>query len=606
MTGHAVNRNDLWARALVDELARAGVREVVLSPGSRSTPLVMAFARDPRFRITVQVDERCAGFQALGLGRGGGRPAVVLTTSGTAAANLLPAVVEASQSDIPLLVLTADRPHRLRDADANQAIDQLRLFGTFVRAFHDVAPPSLDEGALRHVRMLAARSVAVAVGLPGGPVHLNLPFDKPLEPLTVDGEDPSPLASTYPLAAAGRRGGVPFVRISPRRPSASSDEVRGVVHLLASALRPLLVAGPTGDADRSGPALQALARRTGIPLLADPLSGARYGAPQGTPVVGSYDLFLRDGSIRQDLRPDLVLRTGSTPTSAALAGFLEESVEARQVVVDAGARWKDHLAVVRDYLQVDPVAFLEQVGPVLAAEEEDTPPAPSGRIDEWARQWKRAELSAVQAVAAELSGGFFEGAVLAETAAALGPDGGLFVASSMPIRDLDAFVPPRREPLRVHANRGASGIDGLVSTALGVRMATAGPMVAVLGDLAFLHDLNGLLAVRNVRPDLVFVVIHNDGGGIFNLLPIREHEPEFTPYFATPHGLDFGKAAALFDIPFREVEGRAGAVGPVVAEELAAGGTRVVVVHSDRELNRHRREAVVATVRNQVRSGLGK
>lgn len=604
MNGPGMNRNDAWARSLVDELARAGVREVVVSPGSRSTPLVLAFAGDPRFRITVQIDERCAGFLALGLGRGSGRPAVVLTTSGTAAANLYPAVVEASQSDIPLLVLTADRPHRLRDADANQAIDQLRLYGPFVRAFHEVAPPTLEDGSLRHLRMLASRAVAAAVGLPGGPVHLNLPFAKPLEPVEVPGDDPQALAAAHPQAVTGRPGGVPFVRIGPRRPRASPEEVRGVANLLASSLRPLLVAGPAPEAERVGPVLQSLARRAGIPLLADPLSGARYGADGATPVVASYDLFLREEGLRRMLRPDLVLRVGATPTSAVLAAFLEESSGARQVVVDAGSRWKDHLAVARDYLPVDPAEFLEQVGPALVADDGGGTGGVSSRIEGWSRQWRQAEALASRAAAAELSGPFFEAAALAESAAALGPGGTLLVASSMPVRDLDAFVPARGIPLRVVGNRGASGIDGLVSTALGVRMTGGGPMVAVLGDLAFYHDLNGLLAVRNVRPDLVFVVIHNDGGGIFHLLPVRQHEPAFTPYFATPHGLDFARAAALYDLPSVEVEGRAGAVRGAVSTALAAGGPRIVVVRSDREVNRQRREEAVAAVRRQVMAGV--
>jgi 2-succinyl-5-enolpyruvyl-6-hydroxy-3-cyclohexene-1-carboxylate synthase len=600
----AVNRNELWARSLVDELARAGVQEVVVSPGSRSTPLVLAFAGDPRFRITVQIDERCAGFLALGMGRGSGRPSVVLTTSGTAAANLYPAVVEASQSDIPLLVLTADRPHRLRDADANQAIDQVRLYGPFVRAFHEIAPASLEEGALRHLRMLASRAVASAVGLPAGPVHLNLPFAKPLEPVAVAGEDPAALAAAHPLAASGRRGGVPYVRIAPRRPRASPEEVRGVASLLASSLRPLLVAGPTREAERVVPALRALARRTGIPLLADPLSGARYGADSGTPVVGSYDLFLRDERLRRMLRPDLVLRVGATPTSTVLAGFLEDSVEARQVVVDAGARWKDHLAVARDYLPVDPAELLEQVGPALVADDGRGAGGVSSRIEGWTRQWRKLEGLAARGVAAELAGPFFEAQVLAETVASVGPGGTLLVSSSMPVRDLDTFVPGRETDLRVVGNRGASGIDGLVSTALGVRMTVTGPMVAVLGDLAFYHDLNGLLAVRNAAPDLVFVVIHNDGGGIFHLLPVRQHEPAFTPYFATPHGLDFARAAALYDLPCVEVQGRPGAVRGAVVGALESGGPRIVVVRSDREGNRRRRETAVAAVLGQVMAGL--
>ena len=599
-----VNRNQLWARVLVDELARAGVGDVVVSPGSRSTPLVLAFAADPRFRITVQIDERCAGFLALGMGRGSGRPAVVVTTSGTAGANLYPAVVEASQGEVPLLVFTADRPHALRDADANQAIDQIRLYGPYVRAFHEVAPPTVDDGALRHLRMLGARAVATAMGAPAGPVHLNLPFSKPLEPVPVAGDIPPGFGETHPLAASGRPGATaPFVRIPPRRPRASDAEVALVEEALAAARRPILVAGPTADLEQVGAALQRLSRRMGIPLLADPLSGGRYGAPAATPVTGYHDLFLRSGVVRGALRPDLVLRVGSSPTSAALLGWLAALGEVRQIVVDGGGRWKDHLAVASDYLQADATDLLDRVGTGSGGGAVLEGAAQEGEKSRWCALWSRAGEAAAEVVAAD-GGPAFEGTILAETAAAIPAGGHLFVSSSMPVRDLDAFVPPRPGPLHVRGNRGASGIDGILSTVLGVRMTTVGPMAAVVGDLAFYHDMNGLLALRNVAPDLVLVVIQNDGGGIFHMLPIREYEPDFTPYFATPHGLDYARAAALYDIPHRLVPTRRGAVQEAVADALTAGGPWILEVRTDREENRRRHEEVVAAVTARVESAL--
>lgn len=593
------NRNQVWARALVDELARAGVTDVVVSPGSRSTPLVLAFAEDTRFRITVQVDERCAGFLALGMGRGSGRPAVVVTTSGTAGANLYPAVIEASQGEVPLLILTADRPHALRDADANQAIDQVRLFGPFVRSFHDVAPPSVEDGALRHLRMLAGRVVATATGAPAGPVHLNLPFQKPLEPTPVPGDVPPELEQEHPLAAKGREGGEsPFVRITPRRSRASRDEVEWLEEVLAWAHRPVLVAGPVTSCDEVGPALQRFALRMGVPLLADPLSGGRYGAAGGTPVTAFHDLVLRSPAARKALRPDLVLRVGSSPTSASVLAWLGGLAQVRQVVIDGGGRWKDHLAVASDLLPVDPADLLDRIGQDAATGSPD--PAPRGA---WLELWRTVGEAAGAAVR-EDPGPPFEGTVLAGVARALPAGGELYVSSSMPVRDLDAFVPPRPERLHVRGNRGASGIDGIVSTALGVRLSTRGPMVAVVGDLAFYHDMNGLLAVRNSSPDLVFVVIQNDGGGIFHLLPIRNHEPAFTPYFATPHGLDFARAAALYDLPHRMVAAGADSVENEVARALAEGGPWILEVRTDREENRRRHEEVEAAVTARVQAVL--
>lgn len=589
----------MWARALADELARAGVTDIVVSPGSRSTPLVLAFAEDSRFRITVQVDERCAGFLALGMGRGNGRPAVVVTTSGTAGANLYPAVVEASQGEVPLLVLTADRPHALRDADANQAIDQLRLFGPFVRAFHELAPPTVEDGALRHLRMLVSRVVATATGAPAGPVHLNLPFQKPLEPTPVPGDIPEGFTAEHPLAASGRPGGeAPYVRIAPRRSRASGDEVAWVEDALAAARRPVLVAGPVTAFHEAGPALQRLSLRMRVPLVADPLSGGRYGAAEGTPVTAFHDLVLRSPRAREALRPDLVIRVGNSPTSAAVLTWLGGLGDVRQIVVDGGGRWKDHLAVASEMLPVDPADLLDRIGEGRGADSTSTAPRQS-----WLKLW-RGLGEAAEGALAEDTGAPFEGTVLAATAAALPAGGELYVSSSMPIRDLDAFVPPRREGLHVRANRGASGIDGIVSTALGVRLVTRGPMVAVLGDLAFYHDMNGLLAVRNSSPDLVFLVIQNDGGGIFHLLPIRNHEPAFTPYFATPHGLDFARVAVLYDLPHRVVPAGAESVEREVARALAAGGPWILEVRTDREENRRRHEELAAAVAARVEVAL--
>jgi 2-succinyl-5-enolpyruvyl-6-hydroxy-3-cyclohexene-1-carboxylate synthase len=595
----AVNRNQLWARALVDELARAGVTDVVVSPGSRSTPLVLAFAGDPRFRITVQVDERCGGFLALGMGRGSGRPAVVVTTSGTAGANLYPAVVEASQGEVPLLVLTADRPHALRDSDANQAIDQIRLFGPFVRAFHEVAPPTVEDGALRHLRMLVGRAVASASGAPAGPVHLNLPFEKPLEPTPVPGDIPDDFETEYPLAASGRPDGeAPFVRVASRTSRPTEAEVAWLEELLAAARRPVLVAGPLTACDRVGPALQRFSLRMGVPLLADPLSGGRYGAAEGTPVTAFHDLVLRSPRAREVLRPDLVIRVGASPTSVAVLGWLGGLGAVRQVVVDGGGRWKDHLAVASDMLPVDPGELLDRVGP---GDSTGSGGAASRQL--WLELWQSVGEAAAGAVQ-EDAGAPFEGTVLAATARAISAGGELYISSSMPVRDLDAFVPPRPQPLWVRGNRGASGIDGIVSTALGVRLATTGPMVAVLGDLACYHDMNGLLAVRNSWPDLVFVVIQNDGGGIFHLLPIRDHEPAFTPYFATPQGLDFSRVAALYDLPHRLVPAGADTVESEVARALEAGGPWILEVRTDREENRRRHREVEAAVVARVQAVL--
>jgi 2-succinyl-5-enolpyruvyl-6-hydroxy-3-cyclohexene-1-carboxylate synthase len=250
--------NTVWARTLADELARCGVKEICLAPGSRSTPLVLAFAADGRFRLRVHLDERSASFFALGVGKASGSPAVVVTTSGTAAANLYPAVIEAAQAEVPLLVLTADRPHRLRGADANQAIDQVRLYGTYPRAFHEIAPPSLDPRGLGHLRTVVCRAVADALGLPAGPVHLNLPFDKPLEP--AEGDPAAELRAEHPLAVDGRPDGEPFVRVGAAVPRASEAEIDELLGLLERHEKGLIIAGPAARPDQTAAAVIAVAK----------------------------------------------------------------------------------------------------------------------------------------------------------------------------------------------------------------------------------------------------------------------------------------------------------------------------------------------------------
>lgn len=616
------NRNLTWAGVLLDELARAGVREVALVPGYRSAPLVVAAAADERLRVFTHLDERSAAFFALGVGKRARRPAAVITTSGTAVANLLPAVVEASYSEAPLLLLTADRPHRLRGADANQAIDQAGIFGGHVRDFVEAAPPEAEAAALLHLRALAARAVASSLGRPAGPVHVNLPFAKPLAPIHMPGDVPEGFAAAHPLAARGRPEAAPLTRIAVRRPAPPPGHLAELAARVRKVDRGLIVAGPSPEPERDGPAALVLAAATGYPLLADALSGARFGDPQGAPRIGGYDLFLADPRAREALRPELVLRLGASPTSANLLSLLEEAA-GEQWVIDAGDRWKDHLNVASHYLRADAAAFAEALRAAMAAETgkagdggaatnagfgeataKSAGKAPGvehpGRsrgdaaAGRWAALWRRAREAAARAVAETSEGGLFEGAVCAEVVRAAPPGSTVFVSSSMPVRDLDAFAFPRRKPLLVYGNRGASGIDGILSSAAGVAAGGEGPVLAIVGDLAFIHDMNGLLGARD-HAGVIFVLVNNDGGGIFHFLPIRDFEPAFTRHFATPHGLDFAHAAALYGLPHERVRTRA-ELGASLERATARGGSAIIEVQTDRERNRLRRRAVYEAV----------
>ncbi len=601
----ARNRNELWGRVLIDELARCGVRHVIVSPGSRSTPLVLAAAADPRLRVTSQIDERSAGFLGLGVGKAAHFPAALITTSGTAVANLLPAVVEAAQSETPLLVLTADRPPWLRGADANQTIEQRGIFQGYVRLFEELTPGEASERALRHLRSVACRAVGSALGDPAGPVHLNLPFAKPLEPTPVPGDLPSELAQGQTPGSRGREGGVPWTEIGPRRAGVSSREVATVATVLGEARSPVIVAGVVSRPEEVGPAIRAAAHAFGVPLLADTLSGARYlgGEPlaSGGVVVGGYDLALASEVIRERLRPDLILRVGAAPTSSALASWLESLDDVEHVLVSGGGRWKDHGALATRVIHSDPAGFFEAL--VRAA------PESAVRSETMALPWCEVEEDVRAQLTSPLVGPDFEGGVVAEVARRVDPEDVLFVSNSMPVRDLDTFVPCRSEPLTVLGNRGASGIDGIVSTAAGVSLASGRRVVAIIGDLALLHDSNGLSTLRERGVRVLLVVINNDGGGIFQHLPIREFEPAFTPLFATPHGRDLSSLAAFQDLPHVRVEVGDGSHGP---EELAVlldeawresvgrDGSALLEIRTDRERCPARRAEVVNAISSAV------
>ncbi len=588
--------NTLWATAFVDELARAGVREVVLAPGSRSTPLVMACAADDRIRTRVHLDERSAAFFALGVGKATGRPAAVVTTSGTAVANVFPAVIEASQSGVPLVVLTADRPHRLRGADANQAIDQPGIYGGYVRAFFEAAPPSLDPRELRHLRALACRTVAAAVGAEAGPVHVNFPFDKPLEPQALD----EGFASAHPLAARGRADGAPFTSIEASRACMSDVDVGALADRLRTS-HGVIVAGPSEIASRIGPAVLRLSAATGFPVLADPLSGVRYGPKGEAHVVAAADIFLRDDAVRARLAPEVILRTGASPTSAAVQRWLFEHEGVPQIVIDDGSRWKDHGTTASEYVRADPVDTLDRLAVRL---EGSVLEASAVNADSFSDSWRAVETAALEALlAAQTEGPAHEGDVVRATIESLPDHANLVVSSSMPIREVDAFGHPRDGVLRVLANRGASGIDGVVSTAFGAASQSDEPTVCIIGDVAFFHDQNGLLWSREDDAAVVFVLIDNDGGGIFHMLPISGHDPDFTRYFATPHGIDPMHAAAAHGVEYAESSPES--ITADIRRMLDAKRTAVLRVRTDRVMNHARRAAVVESVTRSAREALG-
>ena len=517
------DRQAAFAATLVDEWVRAGVRHAVVCPGSRSTPLALAVAAEPRLALHVRLDERSAGFTALGIGMTSGRPAVVVVTSGTAAAELHAAVVEADLARVPLLVCTADRPPEQRDVGAPQTIDQTHLYG---RATRWTADPGVPDDASRPTwRSLASRSVAEAVAGPRGPgpVHLNLPFREPLLGIAAGGGIPD-----------GRPNGAPWHRVESARPAPPAALVVDLVSSggLIPGARGLIVAGAgCGDPD----AVLALADVLAWPVLADPRSGLRR---PGGRVISAADGILRSARFAEAHRPDLVLRLGERWASKVVTTFV---AGAPTVVVDPHG-WTDPDRSAVQVVRADPTEFCRSVTSAVG----DTATSGRGGAASWSEEWESAERQARRVIGvamASSAGGGGPGPtepMLAARVVAAVPDGSaLVVSSSMPVRDVEAFGAPRSGQVRVLGNRGANGIDGVVSTALGVALAS-GPTTALVGDLAFLHDVSALVGQASERPPLTVVVADNGGGGIFSFLPQAAglHPERFERLFGTPPGAD--------------------------------------------------------------------
>jgi 2-succinyl-5-enolpyruvyl-6-hydroxy-3-cyclohexene-1-carboxylate synthase len=576
------NSNTALASAMVEELARCGVRRAILSPGSRSTPLALALWRQPAIEVTVLLDERSAGFFALGTALSTRTPAAVLCTSGSAAANLHPAVVEADEAGVPLIVLTADRPPELRGIGAGQTIDQLKLYGEAVRWFCEVGTHEADDDGLLHFRSVACRAYAAAAGDPRpGPVHLNVPWREPLAPVPVEGD----VTATDPLALEGR-GDRPLTAVTRTAASAQRALMDELAERLAAAPRGLIVAGRQTDPSLAEP-IGELAAATGYPLLAEPTSQLRRGLHDRSMLVCAYDLIARTRPA--ELAPDLIVRVGDMPTSKALRLWLASLEDLRQVVVDGEADWREPTRRADTIVRADPGAVSADLSERLKA----GAAAPERAQAQWAGAWRTADERARAAIEQELD--TLE--ELSEPGAwmALGRrlrDGdAVFAASSMPVRDLESFMAPGRERVRFFSNRGANGIDGLVSTASGVA-AAGGRTWAVLGDLAVAHDLGGLAAARDVE-SLRLLILDNDGGGIFHFLPQAEAvtKGEFEALLGTPSGLDLTRAVGLFGLSSTTPS------DPAELDQALSGDARAVIVRTDRRRNLelHRRLSEVAS-----------
>ena len=553
------NTNSLWGSVLVETLHRLGLHHAVISPGSRSTPLTMAFARHPGIESIPVLDERSAAFFAVGLAKRTQRPVVLLCTSGTAGANYFPAVIEAQESSVPLLVITADRPPEMRECRSGQTIDQQKLYGSHVNFQHELAVPVASLPMLRYLRQTVAHAWARAQWPAAGPVHLNAPFRDPLPPVAND--------STRLLKSALRED-LFFAQVQPLR--RMLDPVERMDFPVTK--RGLIVAGPAeeGFSPVDIGILASLAKDLGWPVLADGLSGLRGDAAHFPNLVTRYDAIVRSPKVGQRLKPDVVLCIGSWPTSKALRDWMEKCTPAVWLVTTRTQNL-DALHLATRHVR----GGLRALGMGVVA----TGRGPA----RYAESWRRAETAAKRCFEEALAGVHknFEGLAVVNLAKHLPALTPFFVANSMPVRDVEYFCPANDRAHQIYSNRGANGIDGTLSTALGMAHGNPRPAVLLTGDLALLHDTNGFLIGRKFRGSLTIVLINNRGGGIFEHLPVAQFNPPFEEYFATPQEADFRKLCATYGVahvPVRDWKHFAGLVA-----KLPKKGIRVLEVRTDRK-----------------------
>jgi 2-succinyl-5-enolpyruvyl-6-hydroxy-3-cyclohexene-1-carboxylate synthase len=549
-----------FASALLSTLASLGLGDVCISPGSRNAPLIAAVAANPALTTWVIADERSAGFFALGLATAARRPVALISTSGTAAAEYHPALVEAHHAGIPLLALTADRPPELRGVGAPQTIDQVGLFGTAVKLALDAPPPGPDVDLSVAARIAADAWIAATSGY-SGPVHLNLPFR---EPLLDSGPTPEATAPSAPI------------------PAATPPDVARLVDRL-SGKRGLIVAGRSNEPGFPA-AAAALARKLSYPVIADPLSGLRHGPHSTAPILAAGDALAAAGTIDR-LRPEVVVRFGPVPTSKATWRWLEMHRDVDQILVDVPARDATHSATT--VVGESPALTAAALAAMQVA------PAP----EEWAAEWARRDRVAMETMAAAIAAAPFpnEPAIAAGVLAATRDGAILTAGSSMPIRDVDTFGGTTYRNLTIVGNRGASGIDGLISTALGT--AAVAPAVALVGDVGAFHDLNAIATAARLALPLTIVVVNNDGGGIFHFLPHRGpgllDEAEFERFLGTPHGIDFVPAARALGVPATTITSRSELHDALQSVEP---GPRLLQLRTDREANVELHHSVAAAV----------
>jgi 2-succinyl-5-enolpyruvyl-6-hydroxy-3-cyclohexene-1-carboxylate synthase len=586
----------LWGALVVEELIRNGVDNFFVSPGSRSTPVTFAVAENPRAKSIVHFDERGAAYAALGAAKSTGRPAAVICTSGTAAANFFPAVVEASMSFVPLILITADRPPELLDAGANQTIDQIDIFGKYPRWFANLPCPNPDIPG-RAVLTAIDQAVYRACNPPAGPVHINMMFREPLAPIGT-GE---PIRDVAAQLAGWDASGRPHTVYERSEPAPGPETLARLIAIIQNAKRGLLVVGQMPSLDDSLCVLK-LARALGWPVFPDIASGLRLG-PDSPPFVHYYDQLLLSDSFRDFCRPDAVIQIGSPFVSSRLQNHLLSCKPPHYVIVANHPHRHDPTHIATTRIQSGIRAFCETLATALA-----NAGAPNPEWLDTTLRYNAACQKAISETCGDCSAGVPPARIsepaLAHILPSLAPpDSTIFLASSMPIRDADMYAQPAPAPLFATASRGASGVDGLIATAAGYAHGSRKPVILAIGDIAMLHDLNSLALLSKVEAPVVIIAINNFGGGIFSFLPIVAHPEHFETFWAAPHACTFKQAADMFGVPY---------ANPLTLAEFAAALKRatesnapaLIEIHSDREENIKMHRAIQEHIRKTLDASL--
>lgn len=535
-----VNRNILWSKIFIDQLAALGVQYACISPGFRSTPLTYVLSKNRKIKSFVHIDERSSAFFALGLARSTGKPVVVVTTSGTAVAELYPAIIEAYQQRTPLIICTADRPPELIGTGANQTINQHNIFKNHIRWFRDLGLPSISETGLRHLQRIAIKSFQISLTEDSGPVHLNFPFRKPLEPFSYTDVVNKRISRLIPQRFSNNKS---------TQPTNSSDIIKTIGRLtdeLAKTNKGIIIAGPMEYDRELISEIKKLSALLKYPVFADGLSQLRCNAgKKDKNIISNFNSILKSEKFIHEHDPDLILQFGRTPTSSVLESYLEETNAHRYLINSYGDKF-DPTRNAKAILAIEPKFFCQHLIAKLKENKNIL------QKSHWLKEFIQADEISERIKYQIIDSTKFpsEPSIIKEIFNRVTSGSNIFIGNSLPVRDLDNFLSNTSKRLFVHFNRGASGIDGITSTALGVATRKR-PTVLITGDLSFLHDINALTIAAKYAIPLIIIVINNNGGGIFESLPIANRIKNFDKFFIAPHNLDIASIVRSFGISYQ-------------------------------------------------------